>query len=265
MNYKDKEWLIEKLNQYGSGSQIAKNEGYPVTCVNRYIRKYNLQSNRFVSSAQRKYKMNERYFKEIDTEEKAYWLGFFVADGCLYHGKTSYDIQFTLKSCDIDILEKFKKAIDSDQKIKEKNSEEIFFRVSSKSMFNDLNKHGVTVRKTGKETFPNIEEKLIRHFIRGYFDGDGCFTQDLNNYIKGSFHIICANKDFLEEISQHLKHSIGVKLNVKEYKKVFYIRTNSTKKCIKIYNYIYKKPKVSLNRKYNKVKEFLNKYSPKCK
>jgi hypothetical protein len=31
-----------------------------------------------------KYKINEDFFQEIDTEEKAYWLGFLYADGYIH-------------------------------------------------------------------------------------------------------------------------------------------------------------------------------------
>lgn len=31
--------------------------------------------------------MNEAYFSQIDSEDKAYWLGFMFADGCVYEQK----------------------------------------------------------------------------------------------------------------------------------------------------------------------------------
>ena len=31
-----------------------------------------------------KHNLNKDYFKNIDNEEKAYWLGFIAADGCIY-------------------------------------------------------------------------------------------------------------------------------------------------------------------------------------
>ena len=56
------------------------------------------------------------YFKTIDTPEKAYWLGFICADGCIYKdgGK------LTIMVKDREICEKFKAAIKSDHKISDR-------------------------------------------------------------------------------------------------------------------------------------------------
>ena len=36
-----------------------------------------------VEPANKKKLSNERAFKDIDSEEKSYWLGYFSADGCI--------------------------------------------------------------------------------------------------------------------------------------------------------------------------------------
>lgn len=77
--YQNKEWLECKLKEYRSGLAIAKSTGYPVTYVNRYIRKFELQQNRNIQ-ANRKYTLNESYFESIDSEEKTYWYGFFLSE-----------------------------------------------------------------------------------------------------------------------------------------------------------------------------------------
>lgn len=41
--------------------------------------------------------MNEDFFSNIDSEEKAYFLGFFLADGCVYYGNKSPKIIFGLQ------------------------------------------------------------------------------------------------------------------------------------------------------------------------
>jgi len=52
--------------------------------------------------------------------------------------------------------------------------------VSNKHFWNTLNDLGCTPRKSLTLKFPDINifksKDLIRHFIRGYFDGDGCFS-----------------------------------------------------------------------------------------
>ena len=46
-----------------------------------------------------------RIFETIDTEEKAYWLGFMYADG--YIGASRYSVGINLSLKDIDHLKKF--------------------------------------------------------------------------------------------------------------------------------------------------------------
>ena len=52
---------------------------------------------------------NKDYFEEIDTEEKAYWLGFIYADGSINPSKNGLEI--SLKYSDKTHLQKFKKSI----------------------------------------------------------------------------------------------------------------------------------------------------------
>ncbi len=58
----------------------------------------------------RKYSVNDDYFSIIDTEEKAYWLGFIFADGYISN-KNGKRVGITLKSSDRDHIIKFAKAI----------------------------------------------------------------------------------------------------------------------------------------------------------
>ena len=266
--YKDKEWLEQVLNELGSGLAISRSTGYPVTCVNRYIRKFGLQSKRNIQP-NRKYGLNENYFECIDSEEKAYWFGFFMADGCMYHSKTSYDIQFSLAIEDISHLCKFKNAIESekDPESKKQNEKDIaFFRVSSKNMYNDLLSHGGTPRKTGKEQFPSWK-CWRRHFIRGMFDGDGSFYVDEDNYITCAFVMTCSNKWFLKSICEYFGREINLfekDFNFTYQNGAWSMRTTSKEKCYKIYSHIYKDSTIYLDRKHKKIMKFLSEYSPQC-
>lgn len=38
------------------------------------------------------YKINENYFEKIDSENKAYWIGFISADGNVYKNKLSIEL-----------------------------------------------------------------------------------------------------------------------------------------------------------------------------
>ena len=123
----------------------------------------------------KKFKCNENFFEVIDTEEKAYWLGFLYADGCVQQKGNYYTTKIDLATIDRNHIEKFKKSLDSNHNINDyKDHSKIV--IGSKKMFNDLNNKGCVPKKTLILEFPTIEqvpEHLVHHFIRGYFDGDG--------------------------------------------------------------------------------------------
>jgi len=128
----------------------------------------------------RVYTVNDDFFERIDTPQKAYWLGFFLADGNMLIEKgCSYRLGFGLKIDDQPHLEKLKMALDSNYPIKsyQTYSCEIYWR--SKKMFEDLLRLGLVPRKSYGYEIPELDELLVPHFVRGIFDGDG------NIYHKG--------------------------------------------------------------------------------
>lgn len=127
-------------------------------------------------------KFNEHIFDVIDTEEKAYWLGFIFADG--YISSRDNGFELSLKGSDIEHLHKFNKFMEHNKdnvKLGEvKNKDKTFLRcrwgIVNKHLWNTLNNLGCTPRKSLTLQFPNISEELEIPFIRGYFDGDGCLS-----------------------------------------------------------------------------------------
>ena len=57
-------------------------------------------------------------------------------------------------------------------------------------MCTDLMKLGVVPRKSLIAEMPNINKSLVRHFIRGYFDGDGNISYTVNGHISLSWNIV---------------------------------------------------------------------------
>ena len=133
------------------------------------------------------YTENENFFKKLDTPEKAYILGFFYADGC-NHDKSKIDdgynhqncISFTQLEQDLDILEQIRHALTCNRPFKEviqkTNSKKKYsLDIISDQMSADLSRLGAIPAKSLVLTFPKfIPDSLMPHFIRGYFDGDGC-------------------------------------------------------------------------------------------
>ena len=131
----------------------------------------------------RVFKLNERYFEVVDTEDKAYFLGFMYADGCVTLKQSKYLIMtISLQDRDKHILESFKRCMQFEgnislHKARDCNSRSQFcISISSKKLCTDLIKLGCNPRKTFTLKFPTEEQvpsHLIHHFIRGFFDGDG--------------------------------------------------------------------------------------------
>lgn len=163
-----------------------------------------------------KYCVNDTFFDKIDTEEKAYLLGYFLADGCMYNEKVkkddngniisrSYRMGIGVAADDFETIKLAQNAICPNKPIEysfyqngvKKRKPQNKIRWSSKHMFNTLLSYGIEPRKTYNPEFTLkkgiVPDKLFRHFIRGYFDGDGC---------KGDYNLrFCVNsRSFGEEL-----------------------------------------------------------------
>ncbi len=120
--------------------------------------------------------INKDFFKKWTTE-MAYILGFFAADGYLTRNKRGgnfWNIQIT----DLALLKKMQKAVRSNHRIgirTQRGYERTVYRlqVGSKEMCADLQDLGMLERKTKRLVMPNVPQRFVTHFIRGYFDGDG--------------------------------------------------------------------------------------------
>lgn len=122
----------------------------------------------------RKTFFNERYFAEIDSEDKAYFLGFIVSDGNLFRTTTQLSLTdpepvFAFADClgyPCEMIEFMPRRIP-------KHKDQWRIRLNSIAMANDLKKLGITPNKSFTIKYPSIAPELERHLIRGIWDGDG--------------------------------------------------------------------------------------------
>lgn len=128
--------------------------------------------------------------EKINTEAKAYLLGFLYADGCIskLSSKTkNYYVRISLSIEDIDIVEKlysffpfFCKREHDFSKYNKNNKRQVELRYYSKFIFKDLKMNGLIERKSYENKnllrIPPLQEDIIHHFIRGFFDGDGSIS-----------------------------------------------------------------------------------------
>ena len=247
--------LKEYLDKGLSYVEISHLLNSSVTTLRRYAKKYNLKS-KIGSQGARKHRYNHDFFKKIESEEKAYWLGFIAADGCVYCDKVNnnYRLQINLKGSDIEHLNKFQKAIGSDYKIMEKlvgksKSPVCQLKINSTKMCMDLINLNIIERKSIVFEPPKIPENLISHFIRGYWDGDGWIKEG-----KGTNKF---NVGFVAGINMmdYLKEVMPIKLSLYKLKyndNVLSYESGMHEKICNMYNYLYKDATVFLDRKKEK-------------
>jgi ribosomal protein L15E len=165
---------------------------------------------KFNENFKRRVSLNESFFENIDSKEKAYALGLICSDGSI--DNDGYAFSFISK--DIQLVEVFKKIISSGHKICEikshdKRTNKIYTRftihVCSKKMVSDLRDIGIYNNKSFTCALPVINKSLFWHFFRGLFDGDGSIhTVDnkegrLRFKIMGSSVMIREIKEILDE------------------------------------------------------------------
>lgn len=225
---------------------------------------------------------NRRYFQDINTPEKAYWLGFIFADGWIYkghgrNGSTSYEVSIELGVTDREHLVKFANAIGMDSnKIKERvrkgnwiepsqdedlvgnfsgSHESSVLRVHSKDMYYDLIDSNVIENKSNSDAIPNVEDRFYRDFLRGYFDGDGSIYLE-GSRGNGQCHITCASEHILNSIKEKL---MEFKINTggiyKEHNTKYRLYINKKEDVKSFLDFLYKDADIYLDRKYQLYKE----------
>jgi len=240
------------IGLYKSGSTIKKlAEKYKVS----FSTIWKILKNYGVEIVRRKYSANYKFFKTIDTEQKAYWLGFIMADGCVIKGKYSRLLDLTLKAEDRNHLQKFLDDINGNYRIEEeKNRYKV--RIHSLDMILDLAKYGIVPRKAFVTKFPDrIPKKLWRHFIRGVFDGDGCLCVDKYGYV--SFDI-AGTKELLTRIQEILIDNCDLNKTKVRKQNNTYRFAYGGKYVIKILDYLYNNATVFLDRKHEKAQKVIH-------
>ncbi|WP_426350099.1 hypothetical protein ACPWSR_02385 [Alloiococcus sp. CFN-8] len=196
---------------------------------------------------------NETFFNKIDTEEKAYFLGWLMADGNISIINNQYSIKIHIALRDRELIDKFIEAIGSKNKtkIKDGTHPSYYISLTSRHMCEALINLGVMPNKTGKEKFPiAIPDNLKRHFIRGVFDGDG-----ITNITRARCGFV-GGRELLEDI----KNYIGVS-HIRLYKSktktpngnnIFYF-LGGKKFSRMLYDYMYVDATIYLKRKRNRM------------
>lgn len=213
-----------------------------------------------------KHPVDSNFFK-VWSPEMAYALGFIAADGNICHSGRAYALHIACDDEDVinklKVVMRYKGPVNKKYRFNGKISYSL--RLSDPIIFNDLQRLGVTERKSFTFTPPKIPKDLIRHFIRGYFDGDG--TVYLRNF---KYPSKLASKIYTASLSMaKFVHELIVKVGGNDYqgkvlnylahqKNDYYVISLGHQASIKFFNYMYKETNLYLERKYKKFLEGMN-------
>lgn len=257
-----------------SVSKIAKELNRNKSSISSVVKRFNLHPvKEYVNT------INHCYFDVIDRPIKAYLLGFFIADGCIYtddKSRSRYRLGITISSIDRVILEVFKSELNCPTEIKSiintkgaiNRQEESVLRWTSKHMIETLStKYHIIQRKTYdysyKFPFDAIDTIYYGDLIRGFIDGDGSFESH-----KGSFNpsIVGTSKEWLFQIGDIVRVNTDLDYHLYEHQgktckyyslRWYANRINKVDKVKKFYDFLYHNEYKSIDRKRIKMINYL--------
>lgn len=226
-------------------------------------------------------RIRQDIFSSIDTEFQAYLLGLYASDGNINEKRKTFRIH--VQEQDANIIYIIKDIVAPDSRVftlenrvcinprngkTYKSSNSFGIDINSSKICNDLVHLGIGYNKTCSENkIPEINESLIRHFIRGYFDGDGTIS---GSYVKPdpkwkkkeNFRsyagFCCKTKTMLEEIQNFFaKNKIRSTLCYAKRDEMYQLSIPKSQ-LSKLFELLYKDANFYLERKYIKFDHYVN-------
>lgn len=201
------------------------------------------------------------YFKDIDTPEKAYWLGMLLADGWVTcRNNVPKEVGLALKLEDKNAVEQLKRDVRYSGKIVDKVNKNSYaagesrlatLRITCQKFTEYTIAAGIKERKSGKLKVPEGAFKFPSSFCRGYFDGNGSINSRNFCFICVSENFNTELKDFIEKYAQ-TELSSTCQISQNTGKPVW--RLTGYRQDRKVLSWMYRSPGFRLERKH---KEFL--------
>ena len=211
-----------------------------------------------------KYSLKENYFDKFDTEEKLYLLGLLFADGCNSGDNISIglsgDDRYLLERISEQIYENHRPLIVSKLSNKNSNYQDSYrLYICGREVCKKFEEKGLSKNKTYNLKFPDIvdDEFKFKHFLRGYFDGDGSVIIQKDRI---SFSIV-GYSSFLSELKFNMEKYINIKIVNKIYDTSSFakeLKISSRSIVRKIYKFMYNESTIYLSRKKIKFDNYFN-------
>ena len=197
----------------------------------------------------------------------AYTLGFVAADGNICQTGRAHVLHIACD--DKDVIDKIKIAMDYQGPIHSKSRANgkvsYSLRICDQKIFTDLKKLKITERKSLTLDPPRIPKLYMRHFLRGYFDGDGTVVFRNTRYPSKLVVIIYTasrkmaiflHKNLAVILGKLYKAKIGTK--IAHGKTPYYVVYMGHRAAVKIFNYMYQDTNLYMERKYKKFVDGMN-------
>ena len=260
--------IIKLVTEQKMGAErISKIFNVSKGTMQKFLRQHNLKG-----ELPRKHSVDQDFFEVIDTEEKAYWLGFLYADGVVYKERNTVALVQKPDESGLKILKEFQKAVKGDYEIIfhtqlswGTETEIARYEIYSSKMVSDLINKGCVPKKSLVLTFPDnsiVPQTLKHHFIRGYFDGDGSITTGSHKYkIADRYIHFSGTKEFLEGVRAFLSIKAKV-IPDKRYldRNIYCLGTGGNPNILRIFEILYKDATIYLDRKYERFLKLKQEY-----
>jgi DNA-binding transcriptional regulator WhiA len=200
-NYKD---IADKYISGETTLTLAPQYSCSPRTIANILRKQNIQIRTGGFTAQQ---FDESYFESIDTEKKAYFLGLIAADGSVNKPKKRNRYTFSLELLETDkyLIEELanelgypKSKIKTYSRPNRKNTSKLV--IHSERFADSLIKYGIISGKCRTFRLPRIshsDPSLFRHFLRGFYDGDGSIGKNRLSLAAGNLPLLKAIRTFL--------------------------------------------------------------------
>ena len=261
--------IVHKYKNGLHASQICVDYHTSVTPIYRILREQKVPRRSPIETS-RKYHFDEHYFDYIDISNKSYFLGLLMADG--YNSDAS--IVLILNNRDRDIVEKFRDDIAPQKNLRyfksENGSDLCGLELCSLYLSHQLSSLGCVRAKTFTLQFPTyLSGDLVRHFMRGYFDGDGCLSYTFakrNNYFGNSFLSVVtftSTENFCLYVKEYLKNNLNIHSTMlcrhpSHKNNIRTLQVSGNCQVIKLMKWLYKDTDLFMKRKYDKFLEIQN-------
>lgn len=205
----------------------------------------------------KKYRINENYFSNINSPEKHFILGLLLTDGHNTYSKRKYITMFGLTGIEDRVLVEYvKNQLECDNPIYyNKNKDHYILTITNKTISTDLKNLGCIEDKSYLLKMPDqIKDNLFHHFLLGCIMGDGCISH-FNNMFSVS---LVGTHTFINSISSKIYELYRINSYIRQKSEVSSeLTVSGNTNALKICNIIFDNAPAILPRKFLQYKKLV--------